>query len=687
MVETFNAISTDLLRWIPALPLLAACIHGVMLGLLRKQAPRWFVIALSCGAVFGSFLISFYAVMMQLIPLEASKRLLIDEVFTWISAGDFQAKVAFQLDPLSAVMILVVTGVGTLIHIYSIGYMDDDHRDDRGFQRFFCYLNLFTFSMLMLVLADNLPLLFLGWEGVGLCSYLLIGFWYADRWNAYCGSKAFIVNRIGDFAFLLGFFFLFWALAGAGTPTASFRGIEQAFSAISSQTVHVPEWLATLSGVSDWRLATVIGLCFFVGACGKSAQLPLYVWLPDAMAGPTPVSALIHAATMVTAGVYLVCRMHFLYAEAIGASTVIAWVGGLTAIFAATIAVCQNDIKKVLAYSTVSQLGYMFMAAGCGAYTAAVFHLGTHAFFKALLFLGSGAVILAMHHEQDMRKMGGLSKKLPITHGLFLVGVLAIAGVPPFSGFFSKDEILLSVYTAHIAGHQYLYAIGLCTALLTAFYMMRLHALTFWGKSRVAHDLEHHIEEPADTVIYPLWILAGLAIIASIAGIPSAWAELLPFLDADTVAHSNSLANFLSPLFGHHEAALTHSEERVLAGYAVLTAATGLFAGWWLYAKKPELAFVASRLLAPLHKLLENKYYVDEIYQTLFVNPMIWISERVFYRTLDAGLIDGLGVNGPAKLLRVVALRGLRRLQTGLVQSYILLIILGSCAIVAYLVR
>lgn len=687
MVETLHEASTNLLRWIPALPLFAACIHGLMLGLLRKQAPRWLVIAVSCGAVLGSFAISLYTVITKLIPRAAEDRLLIDAVFTWISAGDFQSQVAFQLDPLSAVMILVVTGVGFLIHVYSIGYMDDDHREDRGFQRFFCYLNLFTFAMLMLVLADNLPLLFLGWEGVGLCSYLLIGFWYSDSWNAYCGSKAFIVNRIGDFGFLLGFFFLFWALAGAGVPTASFRGIEEAFAVVAAQTVQVPAWLASLSGVAEWRLATVIGLCFFVGACGKSAQLPLYVWLPDAMAGPTPVSALIHAATMVTAGVYLVCRMHFLYAEAVGASTVIAWVGGLTAIFAATVAICQNDIKKVLAYSTVSQLGYMFMAAGCGAYTAAVFHLGTHAFFKALLFLGSGAVILAMHHEQDMRKMGGLAKKLPITHGLFLIGVLAIAGVPPLSGFFSKDEILLSVYTSHVAGHQYLYAIGLCTALLTAFYMMRLHALTFWGKSRVAHDVEHHIEEPADTVIFPLWVLAGLAIVASIAGIPPAWAELLPFLDADSVEHSNSLANFLGPIFGHHEMVLSRSAERTLAGYAVITAVTGLISGWWLYAKKPEIAFVISRVLAPLHKLLENKYYIDEIYQTIFVNPLIWISDRVFYKIFDAGVIDGLGVNGPAKLVRGFALRGLRRLQSGLVQSYILMIILGSCAIVAYLVR
>jgi len=408
--------TSDLLRLIPLYPLAGALIHGVMIGLVRRPLPRMGVIVVSCGAVILSFLTSLAAVS-ELLSLPVEGRVLVDELFTWIGAGRFAAEASLLLDPLSAVMILVVTGVGSLIHVYSIGYMDDDHRDDGGFQRFFCYLNLFTFSMLMLVLGDNLLVLFLGWEGVGLCSYLLIGFWYSDEWNAYCGSKAFIVNRIGDFGFLIGIFLLFAALADAGHATVAFREIEAAIGSIADRSVAMP-W------GGEWKLLTLIGLFFFVGAVGKSAQIPLYVWLPDAMAGPTPVSALIHAATMVTAGVYMVCRMNFLYAEAPGASTVIAWTGALTAFVAATIAIAQTDIKKVLAYSTVSQLGYMFLAAGCGGYSAAIFHLGTHAFFKALLFLGSGAVILAMHHEQDTDKMGGLKRHIPKTHFVFGIGVL-----------------------------------------------------------------------------------------------------------------------------------------------------------------------------------------------------------------------------------------------------------------------
>ncbi len=402
---------SQLLRWIPLLPLLAAVTHGVLLAVVRRSLPRGVVILLSCGAVILSFLLSFVA-LVELIGVEG-QRVLVDNVYTWIGSGSFSAEVAFLLDPLSATMSLMVTGVGSLIHIYSIGYMDEDHREDKGFQRFFCYLNLFMFAMLMLVLGDNLLLMFLGWEGVGLCSYLLIGFWYADRYNAYCGSKAFIVNRIGDFGFLVGIFLLFWSLADAGHAVLSFRDLEAHLGAIVERTVTLPAWLGFLPGAPEWRLTTLIGICLFIGAMGKSAQIPLYVWLPDAMAGPTPVSALIHAATMVTAGVYMVCRMSFLYAEAPGASALIAWTGAITALFAGSIAIAQTDIKKVLAYSTVSQLGYMFLAAGVGAYTAAIFHLVTHAFFKALLFLGSGAVILAMHHEQDTDKMGGLRKLHP----------------------------------------------------------------------------------------------------------------------------------------------------------------------------------------------------------------------------------------------------------------------------------
>ena len=583
--------SSELLRWIALLPLLAAVYHGVMLALVRRPTPRAFTIAISCGSVLAAFAVSCLA-LTELLRLPDGQRALVDNIATWIGAGvgqqAFSAELSFQLDPLSAVMALVVTGVGSLIHIYSVGYMDDDHRDDKGFQRFFCYLNLFTFSMLVLVLADNLVLMFVGWEGVGLCSYLLIGFWYADRWNAYCGSKAFIVNRIGDFGFLLGIFLLFSALADAGTPTVAFSEIAASFSAIAERQIALPAWLHWLPFGSEVALVNLIAFCFFVGACGKSAQLPLYVWLPDAMAGPTPVSALIHAATMVTAGVYLVCRMSFLYAAAPEASALVAWTGALTAIFAATIAITQTDIKKVLAYSTVSQLGYMFLAAGCGGYSAAIFHLGTHAFFKALLFLGAGAVILAMHHEQDITKMGGLHRKLWQTHIVFLMGVLAIAGFPGFSGFFSKDEILVTAFASQVPGHRYLHAIGLVTAGITSFYMFRLYFVTFWGESRAPREVREHLHDAAPVVINPLWVLAFFSVFAGLGGLPQVWGDLIG------VPNSNSLGNFLAPALAegaHHE--IEHSTEYGLAALAVAAAGVGAVLAWLLYAVQPGLLYEA----------------------------------------------------------------------------------------------
>ncbi|HEU4427800.1 MAG TPA: NADH-quinone oxidoreductase subunit L, partial [Myxococcota bacterium] len=590
------------------------------------------------------------------------------------------------LDPLSAVMILVVTGVGSLIHIYSIGYMDDDHREDRGYARFFCYLNLFTFSMLMLVLGDNLLLMFLGWEGVGLCSYLLIGFWYQDRWNAYCGSKAFIVNRIGDFGFLIGLFLLFWSLSDAGQAAIAFRDIRAAFPAIAEQTVQLPQWLSFLPGFPEWKLATLIGLCFFVGAAGKSAQLPLYVWLPDAMAGPTPVSALIHAATMVTAGVYMVSRMSFLYAEAPGASAFIAWTGAITALFAATIAIAQTDIKKVLAYSTVSQLGFMFLAAGCGAFGAAMFHVVTHAFFKALLFLAAGSVILAMHHEQDTDKMGGLRKLLPITHKVFGFGVLAIAGFPFMSGFFSKDEILLSARLSHVPGHEALYAIALGTAGITAFYMARLYFRTFLGESRVSAQARAHVHEPANTVTYPLIVLALLAIFGGWMG-PSAALNPDPlqhFLGISD-ANSNSLANFLAPVLAnaHHE--VDHWTEQKLAIVSVLVAAAGGLLAFWMYVLKPGVPVVVRGALGALHRLVEQKYYVDELYDRVLVRPLVWLSDRVLYRFFDAGVIDGAIVNGSAATVRGVTSHLLKYAQSGFAQSYLGWTAAGAAALLIYL--
>lgn len=674
-----------LLRWIAFLPLIAALIHGVFLALIRRPMSRGIVVALSCGSVLASFLLSCWA-FADLIRLPAGSRVLQDGLYTWIGSGNFSAELAFLLDPLSAVMILVVTGVGSLIHVYSVGYMEDDDRDDRGFQRFFCYLNLFTFSMLMLVLGDNLVLMFLGWEGVGLCSYLLIGFWYSDRFYAYCGSKAFIVNRIGDFGFLLGIFLLFWSLYDAGSASVAFRDIDAGFARIAEQTVMLPAWLHWLPGAPEWRLATVIGLCFFVGAAGKSAQIPLYVWLPDAMAGPTPVSALIHAATMVTAGVYMVCRMSFLYAAAPGASAVIAWVGGVTALFAATIAIAQTDIKKVLAYSTVSQLGYMFLAAGCGAYGAAMFHVVTHAFFKALLFLGAGAVILAMHHEQDMMKMGGLRRHLPPVFFVMLAGVIGISAVPYISaGFFSKDEVLLAAFLAEgVPGHMWLYGIGVFTGGLTAFYMFRLFFLTFEGRERATEETMAHVHTPGTVVMAPLYVLAVLSILGGYLGPSEAF---IP------IENANSFGRFLEPVFeaahlvaggeGHH---IAHSTEFWMGMGAFGVAAVGILLAWFLYLRRPELPARIAQSSGVLYRALRDKYWVDELYDAAITRPLIAVSDEVLYKGIDAGVIDGAGVNGPAKAIRSFSTEILRHTQSGLAQGTLLSMVIGSVILIGWLV-
>ena len=673
MVE--GAAQTDLLRWIPLLPLAGALAHGVGLGLLRREMPKPLVVAISCGAPILAFLVTCVA-FGRLNGLAGDHRVLVDEVYQWIGAGRVSANLAFAFDPLTAVMCMIVTGVGSLIHVYSIGYMNDDHRDDGGFQRFFAYLNLFLCAMLLLVLGDNLLVMFLGWEGVGLCSYLLIGFWYGDRWNAYAGMKAFVVNRIGDFGFLVGIFLLLISLGDAAT--LNFAELRTALPQIVERTVTVPAWLP---GPEPWRLTTLIGLCFFLGACGKSAQIPLYTWLPDAMAGPTPVSALIHAATMVTAGVYMVCRLSFLYAEAPGASAVIAWTGGITALFAATIAIAQTDIKKVLAYSTVSQLGYMFLAAGSGAYSAAIFHVGTHAFFKALLFLAAGSVILAMHHEQDTDKMGGLRKFLPTTHAVWLVGVLAIAGFPPFAGFFSKDEILLSAFAAwDLPGHFWLFGIGLATAGITAFYMWRVFFRTFYGECRADEHTQHHIHEPAWTVRAPLVVLAVLSVFGGFFGLPQVYGDALGIPD------SNWLAGFLHGVMPSHEAHVPHSVELRLAGFATAAALVGTLAAW-LYVWRPDVPVAIRKALGPIHRLVEHKYWVDEIYDAVIVRPLVAISDRLLYRVVDAGVIDGVGANGTAQLVRGFAAHVLKYAQSGLPQGYLVTMVFGALAIVVWMLR
>jgi NADH-quinone oxidoreductase subunit L len=562
------------------------------------------------------------------------------DLFPWVIAGTFKAAVTAQVDQLTAVMLLVVTGVGFLIHLYSAGYMHDDH----GYARFFTYLNLFVFSMVMLVLAGNFLVLYVFWEAVGLCSYLLIGFWYEKKSASDAGKKAFIVNRVGDFGFGLGIM-LIWVTFG---------------------TLQYGEVFAKADASVSTNVYLAIALLLFMGACGKSAQLPLFTWLPDAMEGPTPVSALIHAATMVTAGVYMVARCHKLFEMAPLSLEIVAWVGGLTALFAASIGLVQTDIKRVLAYSTISQLGYMFVGVGVGAYAAGIFHLVTHAFFKALLFLGAGSVIHGLSGEQDLRKMGGLAPRMMTTTVTFLVGAFGLAGVPPLAGFFSKDEILGAVFH----GHRYLlWALLVVGAFMTAFYIFRLVFLAFFGGPRMPKEVAHHIHESPAVMTLPLVALAILTVVAGLAvGIPS--------------SQGTAFAHFLAPVLPLEEAEHSAGVAFGLLVLSALVAIAGVALAWMVYGRTPVRAASIGVARNPLHKLLIEKYYVDEIYDALFVKP-IYLLSLWLARVFDPGLIDGM-VNGVATLV-VGWARGLRRVQTGFVMNYALGILLGAVAVVAYL--
>jgi NADH-quinone oxidoreductase subunit L len=680
--ETQTVVQESLLRWIVLLPLLGAAVNG----LLNRRLPRPAVGAVACGAVGLSFVLSVVA-FLRLAALPAGERFLSDIVAPWLGYGSLRVDIGFALDPLSGIMALVVTGVGFLIHVYSLGYM----AHDKGFARFFTYLNLFIFAMMTLVLGENLLMLFVGWEGVGLCSYLLISFWFNEEANAAAGKKAFVVNRVGDFGFLIGTFLLGATLLphlGEGEGLFSFR--------VMQQHAHV---LAPA--------ATAIGLLLFVGATGKSAQIPLYIWLPDAMAGPTPVSALIHAATMVTAGVYMIARMNFVYVLAPTAMQVVTVVGAATALLAATIATTQNDIKKVLAYSTVSQLGYMVMACGLGAFAAGIFHVMTHAFFKALLFLGSGSVIHAMSGEQDMRVMGGLAKKLPITFWTFLAGTFAIAGVFPLAGFFSKDEILWKAFSSD-GGGVALWLVAFFVAGLTAFYMMRLVVLTFHGTNRASQEVRHHIHESPWTMTAPLVVLAVLAVVGGWVGWPA-------FLGG-----SNHFEHWLAPVFadgGHgaatvahdggaaigHGAALAHGAagahdaaahgavhghvalERGLAAASLAWGLLGLALGYLVYSRRTKVADTMRDLAGGWpYRVLLNKYYVDEAYEGAFIRPGYRLSRTVLWKGVDAGVIDGLLVNGSALVVAVVGSL-LRLLQNGLVRFYAWSFTVGVAVFVIYL--
>jgi NADH-quinone oxidoreductase subunit L len=634
---------------IPVVPLLGATINGV----LGKRLPKNIITAVGVGTVAVSFII---ALREFLSMLGASALPINRDYFTWIQAGRFQAQVGFMLDHLSGLMILIVTGVGLLIHIYSAGYM----AHEEGYYRYFAYLNLFVFFMLTLVLANNYLLMFVGWEGVGLSSYLLIGFWFTRKSAADAGKKAFIVNRIGDFGFLLGIMLIFWTF-----DRIDFAGV---FARLQDTTSFSPEPLGTVG------VLTTIGLLLFIGAVGKSAQFPLYVWLPDAMEGPTPVSALIHAATMVTAGVYMIARSSAIYNHAPGALLVVAAVGAFTAIFAASIGLVQTDIKRVLAYSTVSQLGYMFLACGAGAYAAGMFHLMTHAFFKALLFLAAGSVIHGTGGLQDIRKMGGLWLQMPWTYGTFLIGTITIAGIFPFAGFFSKDAVLWAVWNYANYG-KLLWFVGIVAAVFTSFYMFRLLILTFYGAPRYTEREVHHVHESPKSMLIPLVVLAVLSMVSGVVGVPR-------------VLHgSNHIQRFLTPEAHETESASPGASDAEALLMVVSTGAafSGLLLAYLFYVAKPGLPGRLAAKAHAMYSILLNKYYVDELYDAVIVWPVVRTSREFLWKFVDVLMIDG-AVNGVGEIVRGSA-KVLRHMQTGYVRTYAVWILLGGVVVVVWFLK
>jgi NADH-quinone oxidoreductase subunit L len=611
---------------IPLFPLLGFLITG----LLNRKLSKGLTGFIACGTIAASFIVS----LLIFLEENTTHAQISVHLFDWISSGNFQANFAFLVDPLSSLFLMIITGIGFLIHVYSTGYM---HEDD-GFRRFFSYLNLFIFFMLVLVLGNNYLIMFVGWEGVGLCSYLLIGFWFKNTAYNNAAKKAFIMNRIGDLGFLIGIILIYTT-----------------FGSISYSNV-----FSQASGFgADNPTIVAITLLLFIGAMGKSAQIPLYTWLPDAMAGPTPVSALIHAATMVTAGIYMIARSNILYSLAPISMEVVAGIGLFTALFAATIGIFQNDIKKVLAYSTVSQLGYMFLGLGVGAYTGAVFHVATHAFFKALLFLGSGSVIHAMGGEQDIRKMGGLKKFLPITHITFLIGTVAISGIPPLAGFFSKDEIL-----AHAFGHnRFFWILGLVGSVMTCFYMFRLYFLTFWGKFRGTHDQEHHLHESPKSMTIPLFVLAILAIVGGFMGIPEVFMK-----------NGHWLSHFLSGVLTDTPAGLSEEREMTLMLVSVVVLVLVIAITRHFYVKRNTLPAAEDAEISPLQKVVYNKYYVDEIYEALITKPLDFLS-GIFNRFIESQLIDGM-VNGVGTFVNWTS-STLRYVQSGNIGFYLFAMVLS----------
>jgi NADH-quinone oxidoreductase subunit L len=654
----------DYVWLIPLFPAIGFLINGLFGRRLGKHVVSWIG-----PSVIGLSFLTAILIFIELIGKPASERLFEKVIFDWVVSGEFQTVVGYQIDPLSIIMALVVTGVSFFIHIYSVGYM----HDDPGFTRYFTYLNLFVFMMLNLILANNFLLMFVGWEGVGLCSYLLIGFWYEKDSASNAGKKAFVVNRVGDFGFLLGMFLIFTSLGKHGIWTLDFTDV------------------FTNAHMLDTGTVTAITILLFIGAAGKSAQLPLYVWLPDAMEGPTPVSSLIHAATMVTAGVYMVARCNVLFSMAPVTMAIVAIVGVATAIFAASIGFCQTDIKKVLAYSTISQLGYMFLGVGVGAYSAGIFHLMTHAFFKGLLFLGAGSVMHAMSGELDMRKMGGLKGKTPMTFLTFFVATLAIAGIPGLSGFFSKDEILWQAFSSS-HGHFLLWLVAAVAAGMTAFYMFRALFMTFWGECRADEHVKHHIHESPKIMTVPLMILAFLSIVGGYVGIPH------------VLGGANHFHEFLAPVVGGSEPGKAHAAiqlvtsawasggeagghsatlEILLMALSVIIALLGIGIAYFLYVKNPALPKRMAETWKGLYQWVFNKYYVDEAYEVLFVNSMKGLGTAL-WKGIDEFVID-VTVNGIAYFFGGVS--GLiRKMQTGFAQNYALAMVLGGVVLAGFYV-
>jgi NADH-quinone oxidoreductase subunit L len=653
----------DYVWLIPLFPAIGFVINGLFGRSLGKKVVSWVG-----PSVIGLSFLTAILIFFEMIGKPPTERHFEKVIFDWVVSGAFQTVIGYQIDPLSILMVLVVTGVSFFIHIYSVGYM----HEDQGFARYFTYLNLFVFMMLNLVLANNFLLMFVGWEGVGLCSYLLIGFWYEKDSASNAGKKAFVVNRVGDFGFILGMFLLFTSLGKHGIWTLDFTEVFANANKLDIGTI------------------TAITILLFVGACGKSAQIPIYVWLPDAMEGPTPVSSLIHAATMVTAGVYMVARCNVLYSMAPIAMAVVAIIGVATAIYTASIGFCQNDIKKVLAYSTISQLGYMFLGVGVGAFSAGIFHLMTHAFFKGLLFLGAGSVMHALSGELDMRKMGALRKKIPYTFWTFFIATLAIAGIPGLSGFFSKDEILWQAFSSP-HGYWLLWAVAALAAGMTAFYMFRALFMTFFGESRVDHQVAHHIHESPKIMTIPLMILAVLSAIGGYIGVPH------------VLGGANHIHEFLAPVLGGGvEPAKAHAGISILSqawasggeggGHSaplellmmvvsVVIALIGIGIAYLFYVKNPALPKRVAEKWKGLYKLVFNKYYVDELYEILFINSLKNLGTGL-WRGFDDFIIDGT-INGIAYLIGWLS-GAIRKIQTGLVQSYAFSMIIGGIVLVAY---